>query len=476
MTVGKLTVTVDTAGVSQFATVEVPDDVELSDEQSCARTGSTITCTLSGPIVLDAGSNLLPLLALQITGKAGAVTGAHGDLSFTARADAGPVGTGHSTITVGEGVDLAGFVDKPTPVAPGATVAADLRVANAGAKPVTGVVLVLLGWDPSLVTGKGFSNCRYGLLTVCTFDDELATGTTYELSTPMRLKIPSDAAAGSRASAIGGWYTPSDFKELLDIIPDSGGEEVLGPKGTGGPVRLQAVPAKKTKAQARAAQVDTNPDNNVLISEIVVTGGTEPDEAAGGATIAGAAGDKVRAKVGFVNNGPGTLYHWTFDNTDPATVVTVPAGLRAVRVDPRCMPMPSPAATEPDDDDAVIGAAEYLCLTDGGKTKADAATLYDFTFEIRADAATTPGLVRINADVFGDLLGDSDTESGDGDSTTLDRNARNDTAKIEVTLTGDGLPVTGANAGLLGAGGAILTLVGALGLLLLRRRRTRFIA
>jgi hypothetical protein len=475
VTISKLTVTVDTAGVAPIAAVDAPDDLQIADDEACARAGSVITCTLAGPLLLEPGTNLLPLAGLQVTGKAGAATGAHGDLKFTAQADSGPAATGHSTVTIGEGVDLAGFDAKPTPVAAGASVAADLRVANVGAKPVTGVVLAMLGWDSSLLAGEGFSNCRYGILTVCTFDDKLTTGTTYELSTPMRLKIPSDAAAGSRASAIGGWYTRSDFQELLEVAPDGDDAEVLGPKGTGGPVGLRAVPAGQ---KARATQVDTNLANNVLSSEVVVTGGTKPDEAAVGATVTGAAGDKVPAKLGFVNNGPGTLYHWSFDNTDPATQILVPAGLRAVQADERCIAMPSDASTEPGDDEDLIlpsepsedeevtDASAYLCFTEGGKTKAHASTLFDFTFQLRSGASAAPGQVRINEDLF-------------GDGETLDRDASNDTAKIVVDVTGGGgggLPVTGANAGLLGAGGAALAFMGTLGLLLLRRRRTRFTA
>lgn len=468
--IDKLTVSVDTAGVSDIATVEAADDLELTDGQSCSQTGTVITCTLTAPLVLDPGTNLLPLLALKVTGKSGAAKGTSGNLTFTAQTDDNPAVTADSTVTTGEGVDLAGFITKPSSAAPGATVATDLRVANVGAKPVHGVVLAMLGWDPSLVEGKGFSNCTYGILTVCTFDDELATGTTYELSTPMRLRIPSDAAAGSRASALGSWYTPSDFKELLDIAPDSTGEEVLGPKGTGPAVHLQAMSAskstslaamsvKKSASQAAGSQVDTDPANNVLISEVVVGGKNEPDVAAVGATVSGTAGDKVTAKVGFVNNGPGTLYHWTFDNTDPATHVTVPPGLRAVKVDDRCFPASLSAID-------ITGASDYLCSTTGGKTKAKASTLFAFTFQVRDNASDASGQVRINEDVY--TLGD-----------TLDSDGSNNTAKIEISLsggTGGGLPVTGANAGLLGAAGAALLIAGALGLLVARRRRMRFTA
>jgi len=61
----------------------------------------------------------------------------------------------------------------------------------------------------------------------------------------------------------------------------------------------------------------------------------------------------------------------------------------------------------------------------------------------------------------------------------LDRDGGNDSAKITVALSGGeggGLPVTGANAGLLGAGGAALLLAGVAGLLLVRRRKVRFTA
>jgi LPXTG-motif cell wall-anchored protein len=474
--IGKLTVSVDTAGVAEIATVEPADDLAGADGQSCSRAGTVITCTVTDPLVLEAGTNLLPLLALKVTGKPGAAKDSSGKLAFTAQADGDPVVTAESTVTTGEGVDLAGFITKPRSVAPGATVATDLRVANVGPKPVKGVVLAMLGWDPSLLAGKGFSNCTYGILTVCTFDDELATGTTYELSTPMRLRIPSDAAAGSRASALGSWFTPSDFKELLDIAPTSTDAEILGPKGTGPAVRLQAmsvnksaslaVSAKKSASQAAGKQVDTNPDNNVLISEVVVVGDHKPDVAAVGATVSGTAGDKVAARVGFVNNGPGTLYHWTFDNTDPATHVTVPPGLRAVEVDDRCFPVSSALTDLGALDEDVTGAADYLCSTDGGKTKVKAATLFAFTFQVRDDASAAPGQVRINEDLY-----------TDGD--VLDSVGSNNTAKIEVSLSGGsggGLPVTGANAALLGVAGAALLIAGALGLLLARRRRTRFTA
>jgi hypothetical protein len=467
VTFAKVTVRVDTAGVDEIATVVATEDFLLSEDQSCDRAGTVISCTLTGRFELEPGTNLLALLALEVTAKAGAAPDAHGELAFSARLDDLPAATTTSTVTVGEGVDLAGEISTPRTVAPGANVDAGLRVSNAGTTAVESVVLVMLGWDPSLSPGAGFGNCRYGILTVCTFDDELAPGTTYELATPMRLEIPADAAAGSRASALGGWYTPADFRELIDVAPDLD-EATLGPKGTGPAVGLRAVPAKGA-ARAAASQVDTDPKNNILVSEFVVGGSRRTDTAAVGATVTGEPGDEVAARVGFVNNGPGTLYHWTFENTDPSTHIFVPAGLEAVRVDERCFPMAFEDGEEPEDFATdFTGAPEYLCLLEEGRTTAEASTLFDFTFRVRADPSAAAGRVLINEADFTEY--------------PIDRDGGNNTAAIVVQLGGEdggeggGLPVTGGNAGLLGAGGALLLLAGATGLLLVRRRRVRFTA
>jgi LPXTG-motif cell wall-anchored protein len=469
-TVDKVTVSVDTADVDDIAEVKPYDDFEDFSEFGepgdgpCGKAGTVITCKIEEPIDLDAGTQLLVPLALTVTAKPGAAEGADGTLDFTARLDDGPTVTSHSTVAIGQGVDLAGAITKPITVAPGASAAADLRVSNSGTRPVKGVVLVMEGWNPGLNDGETFSNCTYGLLTICHFDDELATATTYVLSKPMRLKMPADAAAGSRATMLGGWYTTSDFKELLDVGMDLG-DEIIGKKGTGGPVGLSAASAGKS---ARAVnQVDTNLDNDILSGEFVVGGDRRADMAAVGATVSGAPGDEVETKLGFVNNGPGTLYYELFDNTDALSHVTVPAGLRATKVDDQCLPIAFPADTDYDDlDESLAGASEYLCFTEKGKTEAAASSLFDFTFEVAENGSERAGKVEIN-----DLRPEQDV---------IDSNPGNDTAKITVKLSGGGigggLPVTGANAGLIGAAGLVLLLAGALGLMLVRRRRVRFTA
>nr|BFE70654.1 hypothetical protein GCM10020092_039550 [Actinoplanes digitatis] len=105
--IGKLTVSVDTAGVDSIATVEAFSEFEDIGGEFCDRAGTVITCELDGPIELEGGTNLLPLVPLSVTAKPGAAQDAEGKLAFTARIDGGPAVTAESTVAIGEGVDLA---------------------------------------------------------------------------------------------------------------------------------------------------------------------------------------------------------------------------------------------------------------------------------------------------------------------------------------------------------------------------------
>jgi len=466
-TVGKLTVTIDTAEVKDLATVDAMD-LGSDDQKVCPAAGTLITCTIDGPLRFGGRGTIVPLLALRVTGREGATEGADGRrLTISISADGGRATSSPLRVTVGAGADLAGFIDtKATAVAAGATVDTDLRVVNTGAETMHDVMLILLGWDRTLVDGKGFSNCEYGYLTRCSFEDDLAPGTTYELSSPMRRKNPADAAAGSQARAIGSWSTTSDYFDFqTDTAGEDGASGMIGIDGTGPAVHLQAV-AEPAVKPSKLNQADPKLDNNVLLSEFEVTGGEKPDEAAVGATVTGVAGEKVAAKVGFVNNGPGTLYHWTFENTDVVTEVKVPAGLTVVKADERCVPAPEAAETDGPGDDFVCATYAYARA---GWTKAKASTLYDFTFKVKS--ASAPGTVEINGD---GLLSDGDV---------LDRSKSDNTAALKVVLSatgngtgGGGLPVTGADATLIGGAGVLLAVAGVFGLVLFRRRRVRFTA
>jgi hypothetical protein len=457
-TVGKLTMTIDTAEVKDLATVDAMD-LGSDDQKVCPAAGTLITCTIDGPLRFGGRGTIVPLLAMRVTGREGATEGADGRLPISISADGGRAVSRPLRVTVGAGAGLAGFIDtKATAVAAGATVDTDLRVVNTGAETMHDVMLILLGWDRTLVDGKGFSNCEYGYLTTCSFEDDLAPGKTYELSSPMRRKIPADAAAGSQARAIGSWSTTSDYYDFqTGTAGEDGASGMIGIDGTGPAVHLQAI-AEPAVKPSKLNQADPKLDNNVLLSEFEVTGGEKPDEAAVGATVTGVAGEKVAAKVGFVNHGPGTLYHWTFENTDVVTEVKVPAGLTVVKADERCVPAPEAAETDGPGDDFVCSTYAYR---NAGWTKAKASTLYDFTFKVKS--ASAPGTVEINGD---GLLSDGDM---------LDRSKSDNTAALKVELAG-GLPVTGSHAAVIGGAGALLAAAGVFGVVLFRRRRVRFTA
>lgn len=461
--VRSIRLTVDTADVAGIATVVQDKDEELSPGESCTTAGTVLTCTLTGPFGFDhAGLELLPLAALRLTAKPGVTVGAAGKIALTAQADNGPVATSTAAVRIGEGVDLAAVEAKTQTVAPGARAAADLRVANAGERAVNGSVLVLVGWSDELLDGPGFTNCTYGILLVCTFTDVLAPGKTYALSNPITVKAPGDAAIGSSAYAFGTWFTPADWKEALAALPSGGGRDLLGKPGTGSATRLQGL-----TSAAGVPQTDSEPTNNSVVSGFVVGGSRRPDMAAVGATVRGSVGDRVKARVGVANNGPGTLYQWHFDNIDLMTRVVVPAGLRAVEVDDDCYPgLPGDDEGDWSGDDEPVGVSQYVCFPYADRVKAGGRELFDFTFQIDDQAGDAVGSVAINED---------DLPPGE----RIDRDARNDAAKILVDATGGtggggGLPVTGADTALVAGTGALLLLAGGAGVLLVRRRRLRF--
>ncbi|HEX8345885.1 MAG TPA: hypothetical protein VF657_14275, partial [Actinoplanes sp.] len=277
VTVGRVRVSVDTAGVTDIATV-VPQRDEIGLGSSCSTAGTVVSCTATGPFTFGGEPVLLPLAALQVTARAGAEPGGSGKLAITAQADDGPVTTSSSTVRIGESVDLAAGEPKSVTAAPGTRSAADLRVTNAGERPVDGAVLLMFGWPAGLLDGPGFRNCRYGEMLLCTFTDVLAPGRTYALSDPVRLRIPGDAAAGSSSAAFGMWFTTTEWQDVLGTAPPGGGP-LLGIPGTGGETRLEA-----GVARAGLPQVDTNPADNIVLTETVVGGRFRTDLAAVGAT------------------------------------------------------------------------------------------------------------------------------------------------------------------------------------------------
>ncbi|HTF09595.1 MAG TPA: hypothetical protein VK659_15615, partial [Asanoa sp.] len=153
-----------------------------------------------------------------------------------------------------------------------------------------------------------------------------------------------------------------------------------------------------------------------------------------GARIKGAVGDQAEIKIGFRNDGPAAPDR--SDTGTPVTIVdvTMPKGTTAVAVPADCQPHANP------------GATIYRC--EPGPVVAVGQTI-TFPFTMRIDAADAEGgSVRINVRC-----------KCDGETTDL--NSGNDTAPIEINVTGGGLRLTGAAWGLIVGGGGLLLVAGA---------------
>jgi hypothetical protein len=453
--IDKIRITVDLAGAQALLTAATPSAEEPFEGLECTTSGTRITCIQTGEISVEHLA-FAGITWLDLSARKGAAVGASGTLSFEAQADDGPVGRSTSTVTIGEDVDLAAVKPEPLTVAPGTVQPLDLRVSNVGGAPVAGAVLVLSGLG-GLSAGDGFSTCTYGSITVCSFDETLATGTAYRTSAPWPVTVPKDAAAGSRARGTARWLTVTEWQEYLAHLQrhgDENGNRVdLGRPGTGPDLHLTAVPAA-----ARGPQVDDTPGNARVPVEVVVGGSATADLAAIGATVTGAVGDRVEIQLGAVNDGPATLYPEVLFNNQVATVVVVPSGLKAVQIDDRCR------ASTSQDEEAAPGAPEYVCAPSEPTVPTGTELHYDFTFEIRQGATDEAGQVVVN---------DPDRNL----DTPFDKNADNDRSAITVSVSGGGtLPITGVNVGLIAGGGALLLAVGAAGVLAVRRRRVRFTA
>nr|QLK00133.1 cell wall anchor protein [Micromonospora carbonacea] len=448
---GTYTVRVDRSEVAAFAEVEEGDD-----RGSCTTAGEILTCAMT-----DDGEDS-SLLSLAVTARAGAAAGQRGTLAFTVTAPGVGTATYRSTVTTGEGVDLAAERQLPLDGKPGARVDVPLTVTNRGTKTVHGLVLYLSG-SYGFTPSKRYENCEYTDLALddssfaCTFDDSLAPGATVRVDPTFGGTIPADAWAPNLHYSFALWFTPADWEEFRAQYSPA---EPLGSRGTDAALTLVSAGGAQ---RARALdQIDTNPVDNETRVTLTVAGDQRGDAAAQGATVTGAVGATVPLTVGYRNNGPARIGPSGQRGLNIATMVTLPEGVTAVTVSKSCV--------DPDEDEwkpGKPGARVYECSARGTIPRGERVT---FDFTLRVDrAGSQTGTVKLH--------------TFDGDGPVKDLDPGNDTAKITVkqaggTGGGDGgsLPITGAPTGLIAGLGGLLVAAGAGGYLLARRRRTRFVA
>jgi LPXTG-motif cell wall-anchored protein len=353
------------------------------------------------------------------------------------------------------GVDLEVDPIDDMKLAHGQSADVPITVRNTGSEPVDSIGLIVVA-EPGIETLTKYKNCVTEIEgeqiggVICLFEQEFAPDTTFSLpsATPVKIKVSPDA---------GGPYTYVTAVSAIgvnDELADS-----LAAKT--GPVLKLEERRKAADITDGVAPDDLNEEDNVALFGVTV-GKTSADSAAVGGTFAGSIGDTKSIKVGVRNLGPTSVIPGTID-WSASIDVTIPAGVKLTEVDENCLP----AGTDPDEDwdykeGGEIVGLEYTCLPDEGLAKG-AESLYTFTGTLTEEASSAGSVV---------------VSGGPQDS-----NAGNDKAAITVKLTGGGqgggdgggLPVTGAPAGWVALGGALLLLAGGVAAYVFRRRRTVFV-
>ncbi|MEV7426643.1 hypothetical protein [Streptomyces sp. NPDC091212] len=293
VTDGRLTIDVsDLAGVAE---VTWPDN--------CAPSGASAVCDI--PVVPVIGSDYKDQVFLTVRAADGAEAGARGRITFEATATGGPDGTltaphesFDTTLTVGAGPDLA--VEPPADIKdgrPGQERPVPFKITNHGNESANGFTVKLNAsygltdptrYDACAYTTTDGTNYAPSSNVVCTFDQVLAPGDSFELPEPLAVRL-----------------APHALNERLDIGVETGD----------------------------GAQ-DIDPRNDYAIVQI----GAEntADFSVTGDAISGAAGETATAELTFKNNGPGWLGN--LGSGDPVAKVRliVPEGTTVTGVPSGC--------------------------------------------------------------------------------------------------------------------------------------------
>nr|MDT0661336.1 LPXTG cell wall anchor domain-containing protein [Micromonospora sp. DSM 115978] len=396
----------------------------------------------------------------------GAATGAGATLRVSFEADGLAAANHTARIRVGEGVDIAATEQLAVAAAPGESFMVRLGVRSAGTTPVNGAAAFFYSDYSVQVEGEKHRNCTYvdGRLRTCRFDTVMVPGSEYGVDLPYLLRPDTYAPGDAYADII--WMTLAEHDDYLGYLEHHG--TTIGEPGTGGALELTAT---GRSARAPDGQVDIGPDNNWSTLRVEVTGSNGADLAAVGDEVTGVAGSVVTATVGVHNNGPATLDAGRSGNSATFVTVEIPVGATVVKVSPSCYQTEN---GEPGEEE-VGGLDEriYWCGV-GNLLLVGERRTFDFDLRIDQVIADASGAVIANPEC-GCPIFDADLDRSN-DQAELVLNPTGGTGDGEGTGGGDGLPITGSATSTLVAVGAVLLVLGALGYVVARRRRTRFAA
>jgi hypothetical protein len=403
-----------------------------------------------------------------------AALGETGKLTATFAADGIKPVTRTTDVTVAEGVDLVAGGSTRTTAKPGADFTASLQVHNTTERVVHGAALAFgTDYGFSAPAAARFANCYYvqDQLNSCTFDQELQPGATYEAVVPYRLR--PDTYAPSSVVGDFEWLTSGDYADLRKFIDDNGFDGP-GRPGAGPKLELRALPAKSALAEPK--QTDTDADNNSQDLTVDVAGKQGANLAAIGASLTGDAGDTVTATIGVANAGPATIDRCRNGGEAAVVVVSIPAGTKVVGLPDGCYPTQDGYLGNPNGK----GLAEYGCFTDP-VFPARTTVTWPFRLQLTEQVVNGTGWVEVNPPCACDRFHDANTKDN---VATIVVNPRTAAGHGGAGGTGDtggqgggdggGLPITGPRAGVFGGLGLLLVAAGIGGVVLARRRRTRF--
>ncbi|WP_326700976.1 CalY family protein [Streptomyces sp. NBC_01754] len=291
-----------------WLTVDISDlagVAEVTWPANCTPSGASAECNI--PVVPAIGGDYENQVFLTVRAADGAEAGAQGRITYEATATGGPDGTltaPHesfvTTLTVGAGPDLA--IDPVADIKdgqPGDEQTIPFKVTNNGNESTNGFTVKLYAsygltdltqYDVCTYTTTDGNNHAPSNEAVCTFDQVLAPGDSFELPEPLTVRL-----------------APHALNERLDIdVEPSGGAQ------------------------------DIDSQNNYAALQIGV--GNTADFAVTGDSVSAAAGETATAELSFKNNGP--AWFGNLGSGEPVAEVRliVPEGTTITGVPSGCYP------------------------------------------------------------------------------------------------------------------------------------------
>ncbi|MEV0568255.1 LPXTG cell wall anchor domain-containing protein [Dactylosporangium sp. NPDC050588] len=449
---------IDQTGLAGVATFAVPDG-----NDQCKATGKKIVCDLP-----QADFTSVPIVLVLHPDK-GAAVGDKGAFTLDAIAENTPdLPASEHKVTIADGADLV--VTAPTYVSPVPEVkpgdvlftkAAFVNYGNRAAADATMTMMFDPGIAPFKYEGCTYTETEYPLIVECPVDGTIEPGAGREFVTVDENGKETPGMGAVVAPDALGWKGV-DFLALADSVVEDLPPEVLAKakttKATSGKkfkIRQQQPVNKSFKAQP---EIDKN-DNYAGTAYGALN---SRDLATIGATASGGVGSVVTVNIGVKNTGVSMLDAYRTGGEPAARFnFVVPDGTEVVGVGEGCV-----ARWKEDDGsigwDPVPGKRFYDCGIDSSLFKPGASYTTAFQLKITQVIAHATGTVSFT------------NPFRDPAEPPADANPGNDVAEVVINPnpggSGGGLPLTGAQTGLVASVGAAL-LAGGVALFLVARRR-----